>query len=70
MRILLVSPKNTGRGQASVPYINAAPLSLATLKALTPDDVELKILDENTDLRRAGRGTEMALAGILRQEKH
>lgn len=49
MRILLVNPKRVGRGQSSIRYMNSTPLSLPTLKALTPDDVEVKIVDENYD---------------------
>ena len=47
MRILLINPKRVGRGQASVRYMNATPLALPILKALTPGDVEVKIVDEN-----------------------
>ena len=49
MRILLVNPKRVGRGQSSIRYMNSTPLSLPTLRALTPDDVEVKIVDENYD---------------------
>jgi len=47
MRILLVNPKRVGRGQSSIRYMNSTPLALPTLKALTPDDVEVRIVDEN-----------------------
>ncbi len=49
MRILLVNPKRVGRGQSSIRYMNSTPLSLPTLKALTPDDIEVRIVDENHD---------------------
>ncbi|MBI5101688.1 MAG: B12-binding domain-containing radical SAM protein [Nitrospirae bacterium] len=47
MRILLINPKRVGRGQASVRYMNATPLALPILKALTPEDIEVRIIDEN-----------------------
>jgi len=47
MRILLINPKRLGRGQASVRYMNATPLALPILKALTPEDIEVRIVDEN-----------------------
>lgn len=47
MRILLVNPKSVGRGQSSIRYMNSTPLALPTLKALTPEDVEVRIVDEN-----------------------
>ncbi|TAN39364.1 MAG: B12-binding domain-containing radical SAM protein [Nitrospirae bacterium] len=47
MRILLINPKRVGRGQASVRYMNATPLALPILKALTPGDIEVRIVDEN-----------------------
>ena len=47
MRILLINPKRVGRGQSSIRYMNSTPLALPTLKALTPDDVEVRIVDEN-----------------------
>jgi len=49
MRILLVNPKRVGRGQASIRYMNTTPLALPVLKALTPDDVEVSIVDENLE---------------------
>jgi len=49
MRILLVNPKRVGRGQASIRYMNTTPLALPVLKALTPDDVEVSIVDENQE---------------------
>jgi radical SAM superfamily enzyme YgiQ (UPF0313 family) len=49
MRILLINPKRVGRGQASVRYMNSTPLALPILKALTPEDIEVKIIDENHD---------------------
>ena len=50
MRILLINPKRVGRGQSSIRYMNSTPLALPTLKALTPDDVEVRIVDENHTL--------------------
>lgn len=47
MRILLVNPKRVGRGQSSIRYMNSTPLALPILKALTPDDIEVRIIDEN-----------------------
>ena len=47
MKLLLINPKRVGRGQSSIRYMNTTPLALPTLKALTPDDVEVKIVDEN-----------------------
>lgn len=47
MRILLINPKRAGRGQASIRYMNATPLALPILKALTPEDIEVRIIDEN-----------------------
>lgn len=49
MRILLINPKRVGRGQSSIRYMNSTPLSLPTLKALTPDDIEVRIIDENNE---------------------
>ncbi len=49
MKILLINPKRVGRGQSSIRYMNSMPLALPTLKALTPDDVEVRILDENVE---------------------
>jgi len=49
MKILLINPKRVGRGQSSIRYMNSTPLALPTLKALTPDDIEVKIVDENYD---------------------
>jgi len=47
MKVLLINPKISGRGQASVKYMNSLPLALSTLASLTPPDVEVAILDEN-----------------------
>ena len=47
MRILLINPKRVGRGQSSIRFMNSTPLALQTLKALTPDDLEVRIVDEN-----------------------
>lgn len=47
MRILLINPKRVGRGLAAVRSMNATPLALPILKALTPEDLEVKIIDEN-----------------------
>jgi len=49
MRILLINPKRVGRGQASVRYMNSTPLALPILAALTPEDIEVRIVDENHD---------------------
>ncbi|RJP58139.1 MAG: radical SAM protein [Candidatus Auribacter fodinae] len=49
MKILLINPKRVGRGQSSIRYMNSTPLALPTLKALTPDDVDVRIVDENHD---------------------
>ncbi|MEI6126584.1 MAG: radical SAM protein, partial [Pseudomonadota bacterium] len=49
MKFLLINPKRVGRGQAAVRYMNATPLALSILKALTPDDSEIKIIDENCE---------------------
>ncbi len=49
MKILLINPKRVGRGQSSIRYMNSTPLALPTLKALTPEDVEVRILDENVE---------------------
>lgn len=49
MRILLINPKRVGRGQSSIRYMNSTPLALPTLKALTPDDVFVRIIDENNE---------------------
>lgn len=49
MKILLVNPLREGRGQSAVRFMNATPLALPTLKALTPDDIEVKIIDENIE---------------------
>jgi radical SAM superfamily enzyme YgiQ (UPF0313 family) len=48
MRVLLINPKISGRGQASVKYMNSLPLALPTLASLTPPDIEVAIIDENT----------------------
>ncbi len=47
MRILLVNPKRVGRGQAAVSLMNATPLALLIVKALTPEDIEVRLIDEN-----------------------
>lgn len=47
MKILFVNPKKLGRGQGSVRYLVATPLALPLLAALTPDDIEREIIDEN-----------------------
>lgn len=47
MKVLLINPKISGRGQASVKYMNAVPLALPTLASLTPSDIDVAILDEN-----------------------
>ena len=49
MRILLINPKRVGRGQSSIRNMNSTPLSLPTLKALTPDDIEVRIVDQNNE---------------------
>lgn len=49
MRILLVNPLREGRGQTAVRFMNATPLALPLLKSLTPDDVEVRIVDENIE---------------------
>ena len=46
MRLLLVNPERMGRGQSSVRFVDATPLALPTLRALTPDGVEVRIVDE------------------------
>lgn len=46
MRLLLVNPRRVGRGQSSVRFVDATPLALPTLRALTPDGVEVRIVDE------------------------
>jgi hypothetical protein len=51
MRILLITPKGAGRDQASVRYMNATPLALLILKALTPEDIEVRIINENHGIR-------------------
>lgn len=48
MKVLLINPKISGRGQASVKYMNSVPLALPTLASLTPPDIEVAIVDENT----------------------
>ena len=48
MKVLLINPKISGRGQASVKYMNSIPLALPTLASLTPSDVEVAMIDENT----------------------
>ena len=48
MKVLLINPRISGRGQASVKYMNSVPLALPTLAALTPSDIEVAIIDENT----------------------
>ena len=47
LRILLINPKRVGRGQSSIRYMNSTPLALPTLKALTPEDIYVRVLDEN-----------------------
>jgi len=47
MKILFVNPKRSGRGQGSVRYLVATPLALPLLAALTPDDIQKEIVDEN-----------------------
>jgi hypothetical protein len=47
MKVLLVNPRKLGRGQASIRYLAATPLALPLLAALTPDDIEKEIIDEN-----------------------
>ncbi len=49
MKILLVNPIREGRGQSAVRFMNSTPLALPILKALTPDDIEVKIVDENIE---------------------
>lgn len=49
MRILLINPKRVGRGQSSIRYFNSTPLALLILKALTTDDVEVRITNENSE---------------------
>ncbi len=49
MRILLINPIREGRGQTAVRFMNATPLALPLLKALTPTDIEVKIIDENIE---------------------
>lgn len=49
MRILLINPLREGRGQTAVRFMNATPLALPILKALTPDDIEVDIIDENIE---------------------
>jgi radical SAM superfamily enzyme YgiQ (UPF0313 family) len=46
MRLLLVNPARVGRGQSSVRFVDATPLALPTLRALTPGGVEVRIVDE------------------------
>ena len=48
MKVLLINPRISGRGQASVKYMNSVPLALPTLASLTPPDIEVAIIDENT----------------------
>lgn len=48
MRILLINPKRVGR-QAFTRYMSSTPLALSTLKALTPQDIEVRIIDENNE---------------------
>jgi radical SAM superfamily enzyme YgiQ (UPF0313 family) len=47
MKVLFVNPRKSGRGQASGRYLAATPLALPLLAALTPDDIETEIIDEN-----------------------
>jgi len=47
MRILLINPKRVGRGLASVRFMSFTSLALPILKALTPDNIEVRIVDEN-----------------------
>ena len=47
MKLLLVNPRKSGRGQASVRYLVATPLARPLLAALTPGDIEAEIVDEN-----------------------
>lgn len=49
MRILLVNPLREGRGQTAVRFMNATPLALPLLKALSPDDVQVDLVDENIE---------------------
>ncbi|MFC1591636.1 B12-binding domain-containing radical SAM protein [Thermodesulfobacteriota bacterium] len=49
MRVLLINPKQVGRGQASIRLMNSTPLALPILKALTPEDIEVNIVDENRE---------------------
>ena len=42
-----VNPRKSGKGQASVRHLAATPLALPLLAALTPDDIETEIIDEN-----------------------
>lgn len=48
MKVLLINPRISGRGQASVKYMNSVPLALPTLASLTPPGIEVAIIDENT----------------------
>ncbi|MFP4057395.1 MAG: radical SAM protein [Candidatus Brocadiia bacterium] len=47
MRVLLIFPSWQRPGMHSVKLYQAPPLSLETLAALTPDDIEVSICDEN-----------------------
>ena len=47
MKILLINPKNVGRGQASVRFMASTPLALSILASLTPEEDSVVILDEN-----------------------
>tara|TARA_B100000959_G_C14958949_1_gene614946 strand:+ start:359 stop:1663 length:1305 start_codon:yes stop_codon:yes gene_type:complete len=47
MKILLINPKDVGRGQASVRFMASTPLGLNILAALAPEEDSVKIINEN-----------------------
>ncbi|MEE9164939.1 MAG: hypothetical protein V3U15_01625, partial [Nitrospinota bacterium] len=47
MKILLINPKDVGRGQASVRFMASTPLALSILASLTPEEDSVNIIDEN-----------------------
>ncbi len=47
MKILLINPKNVGRGQATVRFMASTPLALSILASLTPEEDSVVIIDEN-----------------------
>lgn len=47
MKILLINPKNVGRGLTSTRFMESTPLGLSVLASLTPEDYSVQIIDEN-----------------------